>query len=493
VAVYYLCVKTASRLSGGSAGGHALYILREGHYQDLRKDLEYAVHFNMPFWARENPLEFWCTADEYERANGRLYVELQAALPRELSLEARVVLAQEFAKGILGERHPYTLAIHNSIALDGGEQPHFHLMFSERVIDGIEREREHFFRRANSKHPERGGALKEQEWHRPLKVFELREAWERHANGMLALEGHEARIDCRSLKEQGIARQPEPKLGAAKTAMLMQGIVTKAAAQVFTMRQQRIQYEAREPRQGAFELLRADELLEKVFGVMRLLESQSRRLHEEQVSLGLERFWGVGEWHYPPPITEEEARKQAYIELGGAELKEAVNSLRMREIEYHNLKWRLDKHDEKERQLGFWGYLMPHEALRLNNERSFLARQVAEFNARSRETSHRYNEVLTRLSSQPEVERYVARVLSEQKEREVARAEVDHRQELLEKKLEIAREFAAGLRVMKDQELLIRHHRAGELPQVVDERTFKQQVAKAQERKHSQRRGLELF
>ena len=483
MAVYYLSVKTASRSSGGSAGGHALYILREGHYRELERDLEYAAHFNLPFWAKANPLEFWRTADEYERANGRLYTELQVAIPRELSPEARVVLAQEFAKTVLGDRHAYTLAIHNSRSLDGGEQPHFHLMFSERVIDGIERERECFFRRANSKHPERGGAKKEQEWQRPEKVVELRQVWERYANGMLAREGHEARIDCRSLKDQGIARKPEPKLGAVQTAMLMQGSVTETAAQVLTIRQQRIQQELIERRQSAFELVRAGELLEKVNEVLYSLERESRRVHEQRVGLGLERFWGVGEWHYPPPLTEAEAREQAYIHFGGAELKGMVNELRMREIEYYNLSWRLEKHEEKERRIGFWGYL-PHEALRLNNERSLLAQQVAEFNALSRQTSHRYSELLTRLSSQPEFGQYVARVLSEQREREEARQEVEHQRELLEKKLEIAREFAAGLRVMKDQELLIRQHQAGKLPELADKRAFEEQVAKAQERGH---------
>ena len=36
----------------------------------------------MPEWAEENPRSYWEAADEYERANGRLYREIQFALPK---------------------------------------------------------------------------------------------------------------------------------------------------------------------------------------------------------------------------------------------------------------------------------------------------------------------------------------------------------------------------------------------------------------------------
>ncbi|MGK3681331.1 hypothetical protein ACSLOD_27915, partial [Escherichia coli] len=40
----------------------------------------------------------------------------------------------------LGERHAWSFAIHNPKAsIDGGEQPHAHIMMSQRVNDGIER------------------------------------------------------------------------------------------------------------------------------------------------------------------------------------------------------------------------------------------------------------------------------------------------------------------------------------------------------------------
>ena len=60
-----------------------------------------------------------------------------------------------------GEHLPYTLAIHAGEDADGHEHnPPAHLIFSERRNDGIERSRQDWFNRANSEHPEQGGAPK---------------------------------------------------------------------------------------------------------------------------------------------------------------------------------------------------------------------------------------------------------------------------------------------------------------------------------------------
>ncbi|MGK3681354.1 hypothetical protein ACSLOD_28105, partial [Escherichia coli] len=41
-------------------------------------------------WARDNPSHFWQAADQFERANGSTYRELEIALPRELTPEQRL-------------------------------------------------------------------------------------------------------------------------------------------------------------------------------------------------------------------------------------------------------------------------------------------------------------------------------------------------------------------------------------------------------------------
>ncbi|EEU4199822.1 MobA/MobL family protein [Escherichia coli] len=136
MATYHLSVKFGGK---GQAANHADYIERKGEYAK-RKDLEYTEHGNMPEWARDNPSHFWQAADQFERANGSTYRELEIALPRELTPEQRLELVQDFVRQEAGERHAWSFAIHNPKAsIDGGEQPHAHIMMSQRVNDGIDR------------------------------------------------------------------------------------------------------------------------------------------------------------------------------------------------------------------------------------------------------------------------------------------------------------------------------------------------------------------
>ena len=89
---------------------------------------------------------FWTAADRHERANGTTYREIEIALPRELNPAQRQELVLDFIQQEIGERHAHQWAIHNpGAALAGGEQPHAHLMYSERTIDGIERDPEQYF------------------------------------------------------------------------------------------------------------------------------------------------------------------------------------------------------------------------------------------------------------------------------------------------------------------------------------------------------------
>ncbi|WP_336879769.1 MobA/MobL family protein, partial [Providencia rettgeri] len=97
-------------------------ITREGKYQH-RGDLVHVEHGNMPAWAKEEPQHFWQAADKFERKNGSAYREFEIALPRELNNEQQIGLVREFVSRELGERHAYTLAIHNPTAsIDGGEK-----------------------------------------------------------------------------------------------------------------------------------------------------------------------------------------------------------------------------------------------------------------------------------------------------------------------------------------------------------------------------------
>lgn len=199
----------------GKAAPHALYIAREEKYaktdDDLEK-LEFKGHGNMPKWAEQKPNFFWKMSDEHERKNGTTYREHVISLPRELTALQRHRLVTDWIEQEIGDKHAYQYAIHNPPAVDGGEQPHLHLMFSERLRDSIEREPDIYFKRYNSKNPERGGAKKANtpklSADRKAELVAQRDRWEQLCNKHLELSGTDARINMKSLKEQGIEREP---------------------------------------------------------------------------------------------------------------------------------------------------------------------------------------------------------------------------------------------------------------------------------------------
>lgn len=199
----------------GKASPHAMYIAREGKYakpdDDLEK-LEFVGSGNMPRWAEKEPNYFWLMADKHERQNGSTYREHVIALPRELKPHQRHELIKDWIEQEIGDKHAYQYAIHNPPAMDGKEQPHAHIMFSERTRDGVERDPEQYFKRYNSKHPERGGAKKANTGIKPSErkqdLKDQRNRWEELCNQHLERAGHSERISMKSLKEQGIDRQP---------------------------------------------------------------------------------------------------------------------------------------------------------------------------------------------------------------------------------------------------------------------------------------------
>ena len=80
------------------------------------EELEHTEYGNMPEWAEDAPRSYWQAADDHERTNGRLYREIQFALPKELSENERWEVASGFACWLSGgERLPYTLTVHRDV------------------------------------------------------------------------------------------------------------------------------------------------------------------------------------------------------------------------------------------------------------------------------------------------------------------------------------------------------------------------------------------
>jgi hypothetical protein len=230
MATFHMQINTGGK---GEAAEHGLYIGREGRFTEEKYgEVQARGVGNLPDWAQGDTQAFWRASDEFERSNGNTYREYELALPRELSHVERVALVERYVAQELGTARPYQWAIHHCIASDGKEQPHVHVMFSDRQQDGIERTREQFFKRYNSKHPERGGCQKatygDNKAEAAVVYEKLRERWANVQNQALEMAGVEARVDHRSLADQGIRyREPQRHRGPAVSGIEARGAVSR--------------------------------------------------------------------------------------------------------------------------------------------------------------------------------------------------------------------------------------------------------------------------
>ena len=233
MSIYHLTVKIGSKENGDSAGSKLAYISRTEAYAKKADECAYTASGHMPKWPKTNPQidasHYWKSADLYERDNGRLYREVEFALPRELSLEKQKELCHAFAERLCvldkGEKLPFTFAIHTD---KENHNPHCHLMISERINDGIPRNASTWFKRANAREPKKGGATKTQELKGKQWLLPTRELWAEMANEAMksALPDFHQRsdgIDHRSNKARGLSKIPTQHLGATCTDMLKRG------------------------------------------------------------------------------------------------------------------------------------------------------------------------------------------------------------------------------------------------------------------------------
>ena len=206
---------TEEHLDFISAAAHVQYINREKAFAK-RGGCIYQSH-QLPKWAKDSPKKFFAAADRYESAGNRRYREIEFSLPNELtSVEEYREIVDEFLKRHLGN-HYYAYAIHDKIgAMSNGERhPHVHIMFSERLIDDVEKQKERpaklFFkypaRKRNGQDPtfeerKKHGAPKDRKWSERSFLAELRADFARIQNDVLEEHGFSIRVDHRSLKAQ---------------------------------------------------------------------------------------------------------------------------------------------------------------------------------------------------------------------------------------------------------------------------------------------------
>jgi ATP-dependent exoDNAse (exonuclease V) alpha subunit len=161
---------------------------------------------NAPDWTGK-PDTLWNTVERSEkRVDAQLAREFVLAVPPELNDKQQFELATSWAQKELVSRGMVAEAsLHHTRT---GNNPHVHILTTLRTLDG-----------------DKFSARKPREWNDVGTLMKWRESWADAVNGALEQAGREERVDHRSLKDRGIDRIPEPKIGVAATAMKRREVV----------------------------------------------------------------------------------------------------------------------------------------------------------------------------------------------------------------------------------------------------------------------------
>ena len=155
-----------------TAAAHVDYITRPKAMSRLEGE-------RMPV-SKSGAMGFMRSAENGDRANGRVADKVMLALPRELSPEQRAELVRGFANEVTQGKAPWLAAFHDKGK--DAHNPHCHLVIRDRDPETGRR----VFGMS-----ERGSTQR------------LRQAWTQHANRALERAGSAERIDDRTLEAQG--------------------------------------------------------------------------------------------------------------------------------------------------------------------------------------------------------------------------------------------------------------------------------------------------
>lgn len=227
--------------------GEKLHDERQGITHDFRHKRDGVEHKELilpadaPAWV--NGLDrgaFWNAVDASEkRKDAQTARDLRIMIPREVPREERIALVRDYvlrnfvSKGMVAD-----LCFHNTLASDGGEQPHAHILLSMRplVAEGFGNKVRHEWVPDPSGRTHSDGRLVMVEsnplsWNSAETYEVARADWENTANAALERAGSAERIDRRSLLERGLARLPEPALRLAFHLKELRGVLKERFGQ----------------------------------------------------------------------------------------------------------------------------------------------------------------------------------------------------------------------------------------------------------------------
>ena len=234
MAIYHCAVKIISRSSGRSSVGAAAYRAgerleneRDGRVHDYTEKggvvhTEIMTPDNAPEWAKDRE-KLWNEVEKAEKSiDAQLCREVEIALPTELTPEQQKELVRDYVKENFVDRGMIAdVAIHDK----GDGNPHAHILLTMREVDRDGNwqqkcKKEYELDKDGNKQRLPSGNYKcrkieTNDWNKKESLEKWREGWEKTANRHLEKAGHEARIDRRSLKDQGINREPQIHEGRA--------------------------------------------------------------------------------------------------------------------------------------------------------------------------------------------------------------------------------------------------------------------------------------
>jgi hypothetical protein len=221
--IFHCQAKSISRATGRSATAAAAYRAgeritdeRTGEIHDYRKK-KGVIHKQIfvPKGCRGiTRSDLWNLAEHAEnRKDAKVAREWEVALPAELNAYGRRDVARDFALALV-ERYGVAvdICIHAPGKKGDDRNHHVHILTTTRVLtpNGFgEKTRVLDSPRTSGK-----------------EVTAVRELWARICNHALARNGLDKHIDSRSLKAQGIDREPTRHLGPTASAMERRGIKT---------------------------------------------------------------------------------------------------------------------------------------------------------------------------------------------------------------------------------------------------------------------------
>ena len=194
------------RLDQEHAPQHRRYLEREAH---SREDLVASSSMALPRWATDAE-HFWQTAERYEGKSGVVARTYEFVLPRELSEQGRLDLAEDIRQTFFA-RYPHTWAVHCP-----GNNPHLHVMFSTRREDTpSDRTAQAWFQGA-------GKVTKDRHWDHKRTLQGVRYEYAILCNAALEREGQQVAVSHQRLSVRGHRRDAERQLPRVQVVLLKQ-------------------------------------------------------------------------------------------------------------------------------------------------------------------------------------------------------------------------------------------------------------------------------